>query len=60
MTNEQFLEGIQKNIARVREYKLGMDGSGGQCDCIGLIIGAVRLMGGEWKGTHGSNYAARN
>lgn len=60
MTNEQFVDGIRQNIARVREYKLGMDGRGGQCDCIGLIIGAIRLMGGEWKGTHGSNYAARN
>ena len=60
MTNEQFLEGIQRNVDRIREYKLGMDGRNGQCDCIGLIIGAVRLMGGEWKGTHGSNYAARN
>lgn len=60
MTNEQFIEGIQRNIDRVREYKLGMDGRNGQCDCIGLIIGAIRLMGGEWKGTHGSNYAARN
>ena len=60
MTNEQFMEGIQRNVDRVHEYKLGMDGRGGQCDCIGLIIGAIRLMGGEWKGTHGSNYAARN
>lgn len=60
MTNEQFMKGVQRNVDRVREYKLGMDGRGGQCDCIGLIIGAIRLMGGEWKGTHGSNYAARN
>lgn len=60
MTNEQFLEGLNTNIKRVREYKLGMDGRNGQCDCIGLIIGAIRLSGGVWKGTHGSNYAARN
>lgn len=60
MTNEQFLEGVQKNIDRIRAYKLGMDGRGGECDCIGLIIGAIRLMGGKWTGTHGSNYAARN
>lgn len=60
MTNEKFLEGVQRNIDRIRAYKLGMDGRGGECDCIGLIIGAIRLMGGEWKGTHGSNYAARN
>ena len=60
MTNEQFLEGVQRNVDRVRAYKLGMDGRGGQCDCIGLIIGAIRLMGGEGTGTHGSNWAARN
>lgn len=60
MTNEQFLDGVQKNIDRIRAYKLGMDGRGGECDCIGLIIGAIRLMGGVWNGTHGSNYAARN
>ena len=60
MTKEQFMEGIRRNIARVKEYKLGMDGTGGHCDCIGLIIGAVRLMGGKWTGTHGSNWAARN
>lgn len=60
MTKEQFLSGIKTNMARVKEYKLGMDGRGGECDCIGLVIGAIRLMGGAWNGTHGSNYAARN
>ena len=60
MTVDVFLRGVQQNAARIREYKLGMDGSGGQCDCIGLIIGAIRLMGGKWQGTHGSNWAARN
>lgn len=60
MTNEQFSQGLKKNIDRVREYELGMDGTGGKCDCIGLIIGAIRLAGGKWTGTHGSNYAARN
>lgn len=57
---QTYLEGLKKNIARVREYSLGMDGTGGKCDCIGLIIGAIRLAGGKWNGTHGSNYAARN
>lgn len=60
MTIEALMDGIRKNIARVKEYKLGMDGTGGQCDCIGLIIGGVRLAGGKWTGTHGSNWAARN
>ncbi len=40
-------------------YKLGRDGSDGYCDCIGLIIGAIRRAGGTWANTHGSNYAAR-
>lgn len=60
MTREEFVEGLKKNIDRVLEYQLGMDGTGGKCDCIGLIIGAIRLAGGKWTGTHGSNYAARN
>lgn len=35
------------------------DGSDGYCDCIGLIIGAIRRMGLKWIGIHGSNWAAR-
>ena len=35
------------------------DGSDGYCDCIGLIIGAVRRLGLKWTGIHGSNWAAR-
>lgn len=55
-----FLDAIQRNVNRITHYQSGGDGSGGGCDCIGLIIGAIRLAGGTWKGTHGSNYAARN
>ena len=40
-------------------YEQGHDGSDGFCDCIGLIIGAIRRAGGQWRGLHGSNYAAR-
>lgn len=35
------------------------DGSDGYCDCIGLIIGAIRRLGLKWTGIHGSNWAAR-
>ena len=35
------------------------DGSDGYCDCIGLVIGAIRRMGLKWTGIHGSNWAAR-
>lgn len=54
-----FLAAISRNAARVREYLNGGDGTGGKCDCIGLIIGALRLIGIAWPWTHGSNYAAR-
>ena len=60
MRVEEFLALIQQNVRRVKEYELGNDGTGGKCDCIGLIIGALRLGGETWTGIHGSNYAARN
>ena len=57
---------IQKFLAMVAvikslnpAYKQPGDGSNGICDCIGLIIGAIRRMGLKWTGIHGSNYAAR-
>ena len=59
MNTNDFVELVQKNAARVRQYQLGHDGSDGKCDCIGLIIGAVRLGGDKWPWTHGSNYTAR-
>lgn len=40
-------------------YKQPGDGSNGTCDCIGLIIGALRRAGIRWTGIHGSNWAAR-
>lgn len=60
ITVEKFLQCVQENAARVTHYEKGGDGSGGGCDCIGLIIGALRLAGEKWTGTHGSNWAARN
>ena len=40
-------------------YRSGGSATDGTCDCIGLVIGALRRAGGIWPGTHGSNYAAR-
>ena len=56
---DAFLRGLQEIKAEAPTYRLGGDGSDGTCDCIGLIIGAIRRAGGKWPGTHGSNYAAR-
>lgn len=54
-----FLKNIDVIAASQPTYQAGGDGTGGVCDCIGLIIGAIRRSGGSWSGTHGSNYAAR-
>ena len=55
----KFTKGIEENADRIKSYKRGCDGSGGQCDCVGLIIGAERLIGMKYSGIHGSNYFAR-
>lgn len=57
---DAWLSKVDEIAAEGPSYKLGHDGSDGACDCIGLIIGAIRRAGGEWIGTHGSNWAARN
>lgn len=53
------MNGLQQIENSNPVYVLGKDGSGGECDCIGLVIGSIRRAGGVWKNTHGSNYAAR-
>ncbi len=55
----KFLNMVEKIKSLNPAYKQPGDGSNGTCDCIGLIIGAVRRMGLKWTGIHGSNYAAR-
>ena len=41
-------------------YRIGGSGKDGTCDCIGLIIGAIRRAGETYSGLHGSNWAARH
>ena len=55
-----FLLKIQEIANEKPTYLEGQDGKNGTCDCIGLIIGAYRRSGGNYKGNHGSNWAARN
>lgn len=57
---DAWLRKVDEIAAEGPSYKLGHDGSDGSCDCIGLIIGAIRRAGGKWTGTHGSNWSARN
>lgn len=60
MELQVFLRGVQEVVDAKPTYRLGGYGRDETCDCIGLIIGAVRRGGGTWSGTHGSNWAARN
>lgn len=54
-----FLSEAETIAAEEPGYRKGHYGQDGLCDCIGLIIGAIRRAGGQWRGLHGSNYAAR-
>ncbi len=55
-----FLQKVQEIVSSNPSYRNGGTGKDGTCDCIGLIIGAIRRAGGKWTGLHGSNYAARH
>ena len=55
-----FLANVSVIVSKNPAYRLGGSGTDGPCDCIGLIIGAIRRSGGKWTGIHGSNYAARS
>lgn len=57
---QRFLEQIRILKSKKLTYRQPGDGSDGTCDCIGLIIGALKRMGIKWNGIHGSNYSARN
>ena len=59
MLLEAFIAQVDAIAQASPVYRPGGDGSDGTCDCIGLVIGAIRRAGGSWTGTHGSNYAAR-
>lgn len=56
---EKFLDKVNVIYRSRPAYKQPGDGSDGTCDCIGLIIGAIRRMGLKWTGIHGTNWAAR-
>lgn len=56
---KKFLEKVLQIFNSNPKRREPGDGSDGTCDCIGLIIGAIRRMGLKWTGIHGSNWAAR-
>lgn len=60
MTVYEFLARVLEIAAERPAYRLGRDGSDGLCDCIGLIIGAIRRNGIKYTEIHGSNWFARH
>lgn len=59
ISEKTFLTYVEAIAAEKPTYKERGYGADGTCDCIGLIIGAIRRAGGSWTGKHGSNYTAR-
>lgn len=59
MTIAEFLRQVETIVKLNPSYALGHTGADGECDCIGLIIGAVERNGVSWIGIHGSNWWAR-
>lgn len=57
-TMEIFLKNVM-DIANAKPVYTKGGSSKDECDCIGLIIGGLKLSGVEWSGYHGSNFAAR-
>lgn len=55
----KFLEKVKQIYDSNPKRREPGDGSDGYCDCIGLVIGAIRRTGLKWTGIHGSNWAAR-
>ena len=60
MTITDFLTNVREIASERPAYRLGRDGSDGLCDCIGLIIGAIRRNGLRYTEIHGSNWFARH
>ena len=54
-----FLAKVDEIQREQPRYRLGGWANDGTCDCIGLMIGAMRRCGGTWGGIHGSNWTAR-
>ena len=55
-----FAENVVELAGTITEYVWGATGENGKCDCVGLVIGALRMGGIRWTGTNGTNYTARN
>lgn len=60
ITAQQFVQAVNDAASKVHEYEWGASGENGKCDCIGLIMFALRKLGFKWPGSHGTNWTVRN
>ena len=57
---KKFVDGVNSIYAEKPKYVEGGDGSGGECDCIGMVRGGLKRAGAtDIKNLHGTNQAAR-
>lgn len=56
---DEFLRKVMAIKAERPKYRLTGYGADGTCDCIGLVIGAIRRMKLKYSGIHGTNWATR-
>lgn len=54
-----FLQMIEQIAVKNPSYRIGGSGRDGTCDCVGLIMGAIRRAGGKWPWLHSSNDVSR-
>lgn len=59
MTVQAFLQAVGAICGEKPSYRIGGDGSDGTCDCVGLLMGAIRRCGPSSFPLHSSNYFAR-
>ena len=60
ITVQQFVQAVDEAASEIHEYVWGESGDNGKCDCIGLVMDALRKCGFKWPGTHGTNWTVRN
>ena len=56
---QTFVSNVNSIYNKKPVYKLGCDGNGGKCDCIGMVRGALEMANASTNGLSGTNYAAR-
>lgn len=56
---ENFLQKVREIAERPLTYRTGGSGADGTCDCIGLIMGAMKELGHAKYDMHSTNYFAR-